>query len=112
VAIFDSGSDAFQTSTPGTAATLVFGGSTATLAGLSPAVTLRDVTIINTGATTCFVGSSSVTAAAGLPLKAGQQVTIQGWTTTTGTTTNDIYAITSSGTTTCNAGLATVAAVV
>jgi len=75
--------------------------------------TLHDLTIINTGSVTCYVGSSSVTAATGFPIKPGEQLTIQGQVTaaTSGVLGWNIYAITSSGTTTTEASLATVAVV-
>lgn len=75
--------------------------------------TLRDLTIINTGTTTCYLGSSTVTATTGLPLKAGEQITIQGQVTaaTSGVLGWNIFAITASGTTTTQASLATVALV-
>lgn len=111
MALFDAGSPAYQTSSPGTAATLVWSGTVTALANISPAVALRDLSIINVGTITCFVGGSSVTTAA-LPLLAGQQVTIQGWLGTSNTTTRDVYAITSSGTAQLQAGLASVASVV
>ena len=69
--------------------------------------TLRDVTIINTGSVTIFLGSSTVTAAHGLPLPAGVQITYTGYSHVKGDTTGDIYAITSSGSATVEAGLAT-----
>jgi hypothetical protein len=114
MAIFDVGSPAYQaTALIGGTAVLIWSGTVTALAGISPAVTLKDLTIINTGANVCWVGGSSVTSAA-LPLLAGQQVTIQGWTGTSNTTTTDVYAICASGaaTTSTVAGLATLASVV
>jgi hypothetical protein len=105
MAIFANGI-AEQTTSVTNSATLVFSGTIAALAALSPAVTLKNVTIFNSGTTTAFVGGSSVTTAA-LPLGVGQQLLIQGYSTTTGTTVHDLYAITSAGTTTLVAGLAT-----
>lgn len=105
MAIFANG-PAYQSTAVTNSATLVFGGSTTTLAAISPAVTLRNVTLFNSGTTTAFIGGSSATTAA-LPLAPGQQVLLQGYTTTTGTTTHDLYGITSAGTTIINAGLAT-----
>ena len=74
---------------------------------------LHDITIINTGTVTCYLGSSSVTSSTGLPLAPGQQATIQGTVTaaTAGVLGWNIYAITASGTTTTQASLATVAVV-
>lgn len=70
--------------------------------------TLKDVTLINTGTVTVFVGSSAVTAATGLPLPPGVQLTYEGYSHVKGDTTGDIYTITSSGTGAVQAGLATV----
>lgn len=76
-------------------------------------VTLHDLTIVNTGTVACYLGSSSVTAATGLPLKPGEQVTIQGAVVaaTSGVLGWNVYAITASGTTTTEASLATVVSV-
>lgn len=114
MAIFDVGSPAYQTtSLIGGTAVLVWSGTFTSLAGISPAVTLRDITVINTGTNVLWVGGSSVTSAA-LALPAGGQVTVQGWTATSNTTTNDIYAIAASGAAPSStvAGLATLASVV
>lgn len=114
MAIFDAGSPAYQTTaTVGGTAVRIWSGTFTALAGISPAVTLRDITILNTGANTLWVGGSSVTTAA-LPLLPGQQVTVQGWSATSNTTTNDIFAIAASGAAASStaAGLATLASVV
>jgi hypothetical protein len=70
--------------------------------------TLTDVTIVNAGTVTVFLGSSTVTAAHGLRLDPGVQVTLNGYRHVKGDTNGDIYAITSSGTGAVEAGLATV----
>jgi hypothetical protein len=78
-------------------------------------VNLGSITVINTGSVTCFLGTSAVTAATGLVLKSGEQLTIQNGThiaAETGTTSWNLYAITSSGTTTVEAALATFPSVV
>jgi hypothetical protein len=114
MAIFDAGSPAYQTqSYVGGTAVLVWSGTVTALAGISPAVTLRDVTIQNTGSNVIYLGGSSVTTA-GLYLPPGGQVTIQGWAGTSNTTTRDIYgiAVSSSVTSSTAAGLATLASVV
>lgn len=109
MAIFADG-PAYQTNTVTTAAHVVFSANATALAALSPAVALHDVTIINTGTVTIYLGQpTNVTAATGIPLAPGQQITINGYTATSGTTTNDIWGITSAGTTTTEAGLATLA---
>lgn len=74
---------------------------------LTPAQTLRDVTIVNTGANTVWLGGSTVTAATGLALPAGAQITYNGYTAVAGQTAGRIYGISTSGTT-VSAGLATV----
>jgi hypothetical protein len=114
VPLFDVGSPAYQgPNTIGGTAALIWSGTYSPLGSVSPAVTCRDISIINTGTATCYVGGSSVTTAA-LPLGPGQQVTVQGWTATSDKTTSDIYGITTGGgtQTTTVAGLATVASVV
>jgi hypothetical protein len=113
VALFDVGSPAYQARTVGGTAVLIWSGTATALAAVSPASTCRDISIMNTGTATCYVGGSSVTTAA-LPLLPGQQVTVQGWAATSNTTTQDIYGITTGGgtITTTAAGLATVASVV
>lgn len=114
MAIFDAGSPAYQTTASvGTTATLIWSGTFTALAGISPAVSLRDITIVNTGSNPIYVGGSSVTTAA-LYVPAGGQVTIQGWTATSNTTTRDIYAIVLGVglTSSTQAGLATLASVV
>ena len=67
---------------------------------------LTDLTVINTGTTTCFVGIAAVTVT-GLRLAPGQQIVINGYNYVKGDTTGDVYAITASGTTTVETGLAT-----
>jgi hypothetical protein len=74
---------------------------------LTPAQTLRDVTIVNTGSNTVWLGGSTVTAATGLALPAGAQITYNGYVATAGSTTGRIYGISTSGTT-VEVGLATV----
>lgn len=76
---------------------------------------LKDVTIINQGPAVIFVGSGAgVTAATGLSVPAGGQVTIQGYSVTSvaSSAVGDISAITSSGTATAIVGLASVLSVV
>jgi len=113
VALFDVGSPAYQARTQGGTAALIWSGTASALAAVSPAVPLRDISIMNVGSATVYVGGSSVTTAA-LPLLPGQQVTVQGWLGTAGTTAQDIYGITVGGGTVAStvAGLATVASVV
>lgn len=115
VALFDVGSPAYQTTAlVGGTAVLVWSGTFTALAGISPAVTLRDVSVINTGANVLWVGASAVTTVTGMYLPPGAQMTIQGWAGTSNTTTRDIYAIATSGAATSStaAGLASLASVV
>jgi hypothetical protein len=115
VAIFDVGSPGYQaTATVGGTAVLVWTGTFTALAAISPAVTVRDVTVINTGANQCWVGGTSVSVSTGLWLAPGAQVTVQGWSATSNTTLHDVYAISVSGAlaTSTAAGLATLASVV
>jgi hypothetical protein len=77
-------------------------------------VALRDLTILNTGSITCFVGTSTVTATTGVPLRGGEQLTIQSSLHTqgeSGATSWNLYAITASGTTTIEASLGTLVVV-
>lgn len=106
MAIF-ANSAATQTTSVGNSATEVFNPSAS---GIPSGVTLYDVTLINTGTVTVYLGQSAVTAVTGLQLAAGQQVTYNHESFAQGTAANAIYAITSSGTTSVLAGLATVAA--
>jgi hypothetical protein len=106
MAIFSSGS--VQTTTVTNSATKVFDTTSSLYA---TGATLTNLTLVNTGSTTCFVGIASVTTT-GLRLAAGQQLTIYGYSYAKSDTTGDVYAITASGTTTIQAGLATVDATV
>lgn len=69
---------------------------------------LKDVIFENTGSVTVFLGSASVTAATGLQLLAGQQLTYNGFSTPAGSGGTALYAITSAGTSTVVCGLATI----
>ena len=105
MAIFSSGS--VQTTTVTNSATKIFDTTSAPYAtGAYP----TNVTIINTGSTACHVGIAAVTTT-GLTLNPGEQLTIEGYSHLKGDTTGDLYAITASGTTTVEVGLATVTAV-
>lgn len=105
MAIFATGS--IQTTSVTTAATKVFD---TTSALYTTGATLANVTLINTGAVACHVGIAAVTTT-GLTLNPGEQLTITGYSHVKGDTTGDLYAITASGTTTVEAGLATDATV-
>jgi hypothetical protein len=92
-----------QNTTVTNSATKVFD---TTSALYSTGANLTDLTIINTGTTTCFVGIAAVTVT-GLRLAPGQQIVINGYKYVKGNTLGDVYAITASGTTTIEAGFAT-----
>jgi hypothetical protein len=105
-------------STAGTATTLPSAGTTATIVfdpswgQFTSGVTLKDVTLVNSGGNLCWVGQSTVSITTGLPLAVGAQLTIQGFTATGGQTAGRIYAIAGAGTaTTVLADLATLASV-
>lgn len=107
MAIF-ANSSATQTASVTNSATLVFDSDAS---GIPTGASLGDVTVINTGSATIFVGQSTVTASTGLRVPAGAQVTITGFGALQSSTNYDIYAITSSGTSATLAGLATTEAV-
>jgi len=67
--------------------------------------TSTNVTLVNSGTVTVFIGGSTVTTATGVPLAAGAQLTLQG-------TVVALYGITASGTTLVQAGLASLPSVV
>lgn len=131
--IFDVGSAAYQTASPGTTtAAQVWSGTVTALVGTGPTYshgtlgpTVRDLTVINTGTCVISVGQSGVTATTGVLLVPGAQMTIQNWQAQVGTTTSDVYAIAygpssvtiagvtyTGGASTTVAGLATLASVV
>lgn len=105
MAIF-ADSAATQTTSFTTSATEVFNTSAS---GIPSGVTLHDVTLINTGASTVYLGQSAVTAVTGLPLQPGAQITYNGYSFAQGASGGNIYAICASGgASTIVAGLATV----
>jgi hypothetical protein len=77
--------------------------------GIPTGAALGDITVINTGATTIFIGSfTGVTAITGLRVPPGAQVTVNGLNAVQSSTNGNIYAITASGTSTSLSGPATV----
>lgn len=106
MAIFSSGS--VQTTTVTNSATKIFDTTSSLYA---TGAYLNNVTVVNTGDTACHVGIAAVTVT-GLTLNPGEQLTIYGYSHVKGDTTGDLYAITDSGTTTVEVGLATVDATV
>lgn len=117
--IFATAYPAYQvTSVPANAATKIYDTTSYTPAGGSALnfetpQTLHDLTLVNDGPATIYIGGSSVTTATGLPVAPGVQVTLQGWTATAGSG-GVLWAITASGSaaTTVEVGLASVASVV
>jgi len=103
-------SSAVQATTVPNSATLIFDSDAS---GIPTGVTIGDVTVVNTGAVTMFVGGSSVTTSTGLRVPPGAQVTITGFGALQSSTNFDIYAIASSSAgTSALAGPATVEYVV
>jgi hypothetical protein len=98
-------SAATQTTSVTNSATQIFNTSAS---GIPTGVTLKDLIIENQGSQTVFVGGSTVTAATGLPVPAGAQVTFNGWAFAQGAAGGNVYAIVSSGTAQVTCGLATV----
>lgn len=104
MAIFANGAATQATASVGTSATLVFD---ADASGITAGVTIGDIIVLNTGSVTMFIGQSGVTATTGLRLPPGASWTSQNLGALQSSTNYDIYAITSSGTTTALAGPAT-----
>jgi hypothetical protein len=96
--LFDAGSLAYQGTVVTNSATAVFSTSGLT----SP----QNVTVQNQGTATVWVGGGTVTTTSGIQLNPGGQVTV------TQQAAQNLWAITSAGTATVVAGLATVAAVI
>jgi hypothetical protein len=124
MAIFNGTSPSYQqtpnnaSASVGTSATQIYNTTSFTAVGgtvysFPAGAVLRDLTIVNTGAVTCFIGTSSVTASTGIPLLAGEQLTIQGShkQAESGNASWNLYAITASGTTQVECSLATQVAV-
>jgi hypothetical protein len=76
-------------------------------------VTLSNLTIVNTGTATAYLGGAGTpSAVSGFPLAPGAQLTVQGTAAVSATVSNfNIWAVTAAGTTSIEAGLATVVAV-
>lgn len=105
MAIFANGA-ATQSNSVGTSSVKIFD---VAHSGIPTGVTLKDVTIVNTGLVAMFLGSfTAVTAVTGLRLDPGDQITFNGYSHAQGDTTGNIFAITASGTTSALTGLATV----
>jgi hypothetical protein len=105
MAIFANSSAVQSTASVANTATLIFDSDAS---GIPTGVTIGDVTLMNTGAVTFFVGQSGVTSSTGLRVPPGAQVTINAFGALQSSTNYDIYAITASGTSSALAGPATV----
>lgn len=101
MAIFANGAATQATASVGTSATLVFD---ADASGITAGITIGDITVINTGSVTMFVGQSGVTATTGLRVPPGASWSSNGLGALQSSTNYDVYAITSSGTTSALAG--------
>lgn len=122
MATYASAAPAFQGPTSvGNSATQIFN-TTGTPIG-SPSVdfatgaNLGGLSVTNIGSVTCFLGTSSVTASTGTPLKPQDQMILLASGTNhlaaeSGATSWNLYAITSSGTTTVEAALVSLPSVV
>jgi len=97
VAIF-AGTPGYQKAAIGTSAGTVYN------IGASGLVSPQNVTVVNSGPATLFIGGTSAPAVTGFPVAAGGQVTLSG-------AAVNLWGITSSGTAYVEAGLATVLAV-
>lgn len=116
--IFNTSTPSFQgpTAVTGTAAAIYSTtGSSNPTVNFATGTALSAITVINTGAVTCYVGNSSLTTAVGIPLKAGEQLTISNGNghiaAESGVTSWNLYAITASGSTTVEVSLVTTAIV-
>lgn len=96
MAIFANGVATQTTASVGNTSVKIFNAS---LSGIPTGAAIGDVTVINTGSTTIFVGSfTGVTAITGVRVPPSGQLTINGFGAVQGSTNYDIYAITASGT--------------
>lgn len=87
-------------------ATVVSSAGTAFYAFTSGTI-LHDLTVINTGTATAYIGSAGTPTTSSLALPAGFQLTIQGTAVVSATSSNfNLWAITSAGTTSLEASLA------
>jgi hypothetical protein len=76
------------------------------------AAVLSNLTFVNTGTATAYVGSTGTPTTASLAVPPGFQVTIQGTAVVSATSSNfNLWAVTAAGTTNFEASLATVVAV-
>lgn len=105
MAVFANSAATQTTASVGNTATQIFNVSAS---GIPTGAVIGDLIVVNTGATTMFIGQSAVTAVTGLRVPAGGSVTLTGFGATQAVTTGNVYGITSSGTTSAIVGPATV----
>ena len=105
MAVYANSSAVQATASVTSSATLIFDSDAS---GIPTGVTIGDVTVVNTGTVTMFIGQSGVTSSTGLRVPAGAQVTINNFGALQSSTNFDIYGITASGTTSALCGPATV----
>lgn len=101
----------------GTSATQIFSttGSSNPTVNFTAGAQLASITVTNVGTRTCWVGTSSVTGTAGVPLQAGESLTINNGShkaAESGTSSWNLYAITASSTTLVEVALTTFPSVV
>lgn len=114
--IFSASPPAYQTTASvTTAATQIYNTTSVTTGGVTytfpTGVALANLVIVNTGTVTAYIGQSAVTAVTGTPLFAGQTMSLGG-SVTAGASTWNLYAITSSGTTSIEVSLGSTVSVV
>lgn len=101
MAIFAT-SAATQTAAVTSSSSKVFNASAS---GIPTSAALGDITLVNTGSVTVFVGSfTGVTAVTGIRVPAGASVTLSQFGAVQGSTNYDLYAITASGASTVLVG--------
>jgi hypothetical protein len=98
--LFDVGSPAFQgPTTVGTSSgARIWSGTNTALVNANPtAITVRDLIVQNTGTAVIYVSTPNAPLVTGgtiqgMAVQPGGQLTLQGWTAVTNTTTNDVFA--------------------
>lgn len=118
MAIFVTSPPAYQTSLPGTVATVVFSGTGVTVGGTNYTFPAggslgTGLQVQNAGTATVYVGGgSTVTTATGVPVPPGQSLVIQGNSPSGTGATFNLWGITAAVPVPVEAGLVTVDAVV
>lgn len=106
MATFTASGATYQVTTVASTATQIYNTLGPSSTGITSGTQLTNLTVTNSGSVTVYLGSSSVTAATGLVLLAGQSIVIQGTpvAAASGAVWN-LYAITASGTSVVETGL-------